>query len=454
MIAVHLMAGLFITGFSTFLKFYTLGVLGWGVFSVIKSKNKRNTAQYVAAYMCGLELLLKIYRVDLFWEFSKYAVILVILIAAAIEGRLFKNRIFIVFILLLIPSISFSDSAASGLSWREMVASTLSGPIALAVVAIYFKNRIIYLHEFARILFYLLLGHLTTLSHLVQNYMDLEEITFNISSNFAIAGYGPNQVSASLGFAVTLLFISNMFNFSLSNSRIIDLALGGTFLYFAFLTFSRGGVVSALAACLLTFLFIQTQTRSRKKIFRSIFIFVIVLLVGWRIWENANMVTDGNITLRYKFLSKEHKQSRFTGREVILKTDWAIFKDNWLIGIGAGMGRKAREEYSGLINMSAHTEFSRLLAEHGLLGMAALLIMIWVPLKYLKNKDLENKAKCVLFVTYSFLTMSHSATRQVAPSFMYGLALLNIQNSGTWVWWQHEHKKKKKRPANHLHPTN
>jgi hypothetical protein len=92
------------------------------------------------------------------------------------------------------------------------------------------------------------------------------------------------------------------------------------------------------------------------------------------------------------------------------------------------MGNWARYKFGQMQNMSAHTEFTRMLAEHGSLGVLALLLFFYMPLAYFrKEKKYDNKVLFMVFMFYAFLTMAHSAMRMALPGFIYGLAFMDLQ---------------------------
>src|SRR5690606_36171223 len=94
-----------------------------------------------------------------------------------------------------------------------------------------------------------------------------------------------------------------------------------------------------------------------------------------------------------------------------------------IIGIGVGMGKEFRQE-TLRIGIASHNEISRLLSEHGLLGLFALLILIFVPIVFWTK--FKNNYYFLAFVAFWFLTINHSAMRIALPAFVYGLALLYI----------------------------
>ncbi len=74
----------------------------------------------------------------------------------------------------------------------------------------------------------------------------------------------------------------------------------------------------------------------------------------------------------------------------------------------------------------SHNELSRLLSEHGLMGVFILLILILKPLIY--RTENRNNIFFYAFFGFWFATINHSAMRIAAPGFIYGLALLNVIN--------------------------
>src|SRR5690606_392753 len=99
------------------------------------------------------------------------------------------------------------------------------------------------------------------------------------------------------------------------------------------------------------------------------------------------------------------------------------FLDNPIFGVGVGKNREERIEMTG-IAAASHNEVTRLLAEHGMLGLFALLILVFVPL----NLYPANKQNIFLLSFFFFwaLTINHAAMRLAAPAFVYALSLLKV----------------------------
>ena len=101
-----------------------------------------------------------------------------------------------------------------------------------------------------------------------------------------------------------------------------------------------------------------------------------------------------------------------------------MFLENPFFGVGAGKGTEIRTEQMGYL-VASHDELTRMLAEHGMLGVLALLILLFTPIVlYLDNKQ---HLYLFCFIAFWFLTINHAAMRTAAPSFVYALALLKIR---------------------------
>jgi O-antigen ligase len=118
------------------------------------------------------------------------------------------------------------------------------------------------------------------------------------------------------------------------------------------------------------------------------------------------------------------KKDVLTGRGELAEDEIQMFLDNPFFGIGVGKGTDIRSEKNGFLTAS-HDEITRMLAEHGALGILGLMILFFTPLIYF----LGNKQNLYLFcfITFWFLTINHAAMRTASPSFVYALALLKVR---------------------------
>jgi O-antigen ligase len=142
-------------------------------------------------------------------------------------------------------------------------------------------------------------------------------------------------------------------------------------------------------------------------------------------WGFTSLVTNGLIDKRYanQDAAGRIKEDLSTGREELISIELEAFAENPITGIGAGQVKYYRAKKEGILAAS-HNETSRLLSEHGAVGILSLLILIFTPLIYRLSH--RRNIYFYAFLIFWFATINHSAMRIAAPSFFYGLALLNV----------------------------
>jgi hypothetical protein len=114
-----------------------------------------------------------------------------------------------------------------------------------------------------------------------------------------------------------------------------------------------------------------------------------------------------------------------TGRLLLIQADIETFFRYPVMGIGPGLGGKNRLRYFHV--PTAHTEWTRMLAEHGAFGiasMACFFAMCWSNLKLAQSP--REKAIVAAGMAYCVLHLCVDATRLVAPSFAFGLGSLTL----------------------------
>ena len=194
--------------------------------------------------------------------------------------------------------------------------------------------------------------------------------------------------------------------------------------YRGMVTFSRGGMITGflMILLLLFFLYYKSNYTGRVKL-NYIVVFIAVAIVAT--WSYTSFQTGGLIDKRYanQDAAGRAKESQFTGREEIARNEIDLFLKNPIFGVGVGKGVELRYEETG-VGVLSHDEITRMLAEHGSLGIVALLILFFTPLfLYLESKF---NMFLLCFLAFWFLTINHAAMRTAAPAFVYSLSLLNI----------------------------
>ncbi|AZQ43882.1 O-antigen ligase family protein [Nonlabens ponticola] len=409
-----------------FLGYVTLyGMLGYFLIRIISNQDRGNEALLAACYFASYEVLLRMTDVLYFYEMIKYLVLIFMFIGIIFKGFSIKSLPYVIYLLLMVPSIVVaSQNIPLGESLRKAVAFNLTGPFTLGVVAIYCYQRRIMVSQLDAIL-KLSVGPIAMLTmHLFLVTPDIQDVLTGTGSNFATSGgYGPNQVSTALGIGMFLCFARflRVRNFWYNCIDIV-LLIGMT--YRAWVTFSRGGVYTAAMMIGVTILVLALFNRSQ---FRWAFLpKIAVMVIGLALtWGFTSLVTEGLIDKRYanQDAAGRAKEDLSTGRGELATLEFQAFIENPIVGIGAGQSKYYRAQRTGSLAAS-HNETSRLLSEHGVIGILSILILVFTPLIYRLSH--RRNIYFYAFLIFWFATINHSAMRIAAPSFFYGLALLNV----------------------------
>jgi O-antigen ligase len=296
---------------------------------------------------------------------------------------------------------------------RQGIAFNLSGPLSLAVATMFFSTLKLTPSQLKRILIAVLapiigVGFLATFLTITA-----ESITFTGSSIKATsAGVGPNQMSSILGLGAFVAFLYLFIDRKHKALRILMIGCTIWLLAQAALTFARGGVWGALGAIGVAVFYLLRNRRAR-----AVFVSVgtVIFIVGYfLVFPALEDFTESTLGLRFKSFE-------VTGREKIIQGDLLAFQEHPWLGVGPDQSKIYHSLY--FRSSSAHTEYTRLLAEHGIMGMLALLTLVWMGLKrFSRRSDPASKAYSASFTVWALLFMLHSAMRLVAPSLMFGLA--------------------------------
>jgi len=124
-------------------------------------------------------------------------------------------------------------------------------------------------------------------------------------------------------------------------------------------------------------------------------------------------------------LSERFQDTDTTGRDSLVESDLRIWAAHPVLGVGPGQAK----DYRALHGVAAHTEFTRLLAEHGSAGLGALLLLVVAAVQNTRRPDGPRERGLVAaLLGWSFLYMVNSAMRLVAPSFVFGLSFARVAN--------------------------
>ena len=275
---------------------------------------------------------------------------------------------------------------------------------------------------------------------------DFSSYQFELGANFKTAGgFGSNQVSTVLGLGAFVTFLFWINKWPLFKNRTYTIILFALFTMQGLLTFSRGGMIGALVGIIvLAYIYSKVSGKDRKlyhvpRISGFILISGISLVV---LFTAANAITGGVLELRYagetnatlRGTREKDLNVLTTNRYDIFKADIKIWQDYFLLGAGVGAGEFLRQnegfEYYAASSqgVAAHVELSRLLSEHGLLGLFYFIIILVVGWRvYTRNKG-NPKYTALLLSLYmlALYTTFHAATRTFLTPLLISLSTVKI----------------------------
>ena len=182
------------------------------------------------------------------------------------------------------------------------------------------------------------------------------------------------------------------------------------------LTFSRGGIYSFVLAAAVFGLHLTTTPRARRRFLALAALFAVVLFAF--VYPFLDQFTGGSLSDRFSSLDS-------TGRLEVATADLQVFMDNPVLGVGIGRSLEYHATING-IPLAAHTEYTRLLAEHGLFGILAMMILVWMLAKrYVANRPGLGRGMTAAFGVWSMSIMAHSAMRLAVVPLMIALALVS-----------------------------
>jgi len=408
---------------------YFLCIVVFFSYKILMASKKYKTfyVLFACAYLIGVEVFLRMNNGTIAYEAIKYLVIFFMLIGLITNSFSNKSLIYVVYILLLIPGIfvAVSDMGFET-NIRKAIAFNLSGPICLGITAIFCYKRSITFNQMKMVLLALLLPLVSMTFYLFLFTPNLQEAVTGTESNFLTSGgFGPNQVATVLGIGMFVLATRFFMSKERLPYRFIDLFLLGVLTYRALITFSRGGVFTAIIMILffIAIYYLKVNLKTKFRIKFSLFVFLIMVFFTW---AYSSIQTGGFIEKRYanQDAAGREKADVTTGRTDLVAFEFKEFIDNPFLGIGVGKVKEVRLNETG-VEAASHNEMSRIVAEHGLLGVFAFLILLITPLLF----RLKNKTNLFFYSFYFFwlLTINHSAMRIAASAFIYGLCLLTIK---------------------------
>lgn len=430
LIAIHIIFGGLVYFNESLGKLYFIIALIYFLQKIVTASNSKKSLYILigCAYFVGAEILFRMTKSAVSYEASKYIVILFSLMGMFYKGVSGRAYPYFIFLICLVPSIFVASMLISyEANFRKNVLFVLSGPICLGMAALFCYDKKISRKQLDDVLLYILLPLISLTTYLFLYTPSIKEVISGTGSNPATSGgFGPNQVATVLGLGMFLIGTRLFVMPSKLGIKVLNIIIFVAISFRAVVTFSRGGVITALI-CIATFImsyFFHSSWVIRGKLLKQLVLFMSIITITWVISSNQTM---GLIDKRYANENAlgEEKADLSTGRLTLFMDEIEGFIKNPFIGTGASGSKEQRIE-EGEIGLASHNEVSRILGEHGIMGIIILGILIFAPLIYRSqnNKNYYFYA----FLCFWFATINHSSMRIAAPGFIYALALLNVTN--------------------------
>jgi len=427
-IGLHILIGVLIYFNESLAKVYFFIALFYFLHRIINSPNHLKTFEVLkaCAYFVGAEILLRMTKGSISYEAGKYLVIVFMIMGMFYKGLSGKGYPYFMYLIFLVPSIFVASTTLSfDANFRTNIAFVLSGPVCLGIAALFCYDKKVNIRQLHKILLYLVLPIIANTAYIFIYNPSVRDVLSGTGSNrSASGGWGANQVATILGLGMFVMAVRLFTKSPSIGLKVLNLVIFSAISFRAIVTFSRGGVITAVIAIIafLGMYYLKVSRKKKNDIVKISLLFMFTVVATWVI---SSSQTDGYVDLRYA--NKDHlgreKSDVTTGRGQLFEEELAGFMENPFFGIGSSRAKDQRIELDGQ-GVTSHSETSRLLAEHGMFGVIILLILIFKPL-YLRSTNKKNYF-FFAFLGFWFATINHSSMRIAAPSFIYALALLNV----------------------------
>ncbi|MEZ5329336.1 MAG: O-antigen ligase family protein [Verrucomicrobiales bacterium] len=406
------------------------------VFAVLYSardKNKAGLLHVAAAYLCSYELLARFtYAPGVPSEVGKYLGILLLTMGIAF-GRKFKTLVpGLILMGLLLPPLILTDFSRDV---RDTLVANWLGAFVLALSVMYFHRRVIMEKNMIWILRALAAPALTVAICSTMKSQDIGSIDWGLEANRDATGYGANQVATIYGLGIVALSVAFFMGRPLFGFATCDFC-GMIYLFFrGLISFSRGGLISAVIAAagalaVILWAYSQHQNIGQTTRLRRLLLVPIIVPALGVIFLVTDQLTGGMLLQRYRgeTMGTLHGDREKTidvitsGRSNIVMSDLLMWRDHLFLGVGPGNSKEMRPQY-GYRRVAPHTEYSRLVAEQGLFGFFFCCAILIMPLMIVMNPGypVVGRALLAALALFSLTVMAHSATRLFCTTFVYGI---------------------------------
>lgn len=414
-VGAHVILGLALRTSPTLATAHALATLLAVVWIILAAKTPGPIVA-AAGYVTGAEVLWRETSASIPWEFSKYMLIAVC--GAGIVkfvGRPSRSLPVWLFLAALTPAAVIPVLADGPLSALEPLAFNLAGLLALAVAVLFLSRLAGPWDALAPVVWAFVAPVVATATIATSSVRGLSASDFFNDSNFlASGGFGPNQVSALLGLGALLLILTAVRE-SRRSIRVIAIGMSLWFVVQAMLTFSRGGVLNVVVAMAFALPFLVAR---RDLAARMAMLIIVGIVTALLLLPGLESLTGGNLGARFSDTRQADRRS------ALIAADFETFEEHPLLGVGVGQAENYRLDR---LVIASHTEYTRLLAEHGLFGIIAIgCLVAMVAGDIRRQKTAFGYAWSVALVAWTATELWHASTRLAATPFAFALAAFTI----------------------------
>jgi hypothetical protein len=318
----------------------------------------------------------------------------------------------IIYFLVLVPGAARPLSELPFSIARQYISFNLSGPLCVTVCALFFSQVELDSARIQRLLSWLVFPVASIAAAALFGLLAHRNIEFGSGSNSeATGGFGPNEVSAILGLGALYLVLMGLSLRLEKWLRPMVALMAVWFCAHAALSFSRSGIYLLGAGLLAASPFLSLRRLLHPLTLAAA---CLAIVAGVGAWVYMDHFTGGKLNERFAELNT-------TGRDRIAGGDLAIWGEHLIFGAGLGMSSVERAVEGGQ-REAAHTEYTRLLADHGLLGMVSLLLLLaFAALNVLRRRPSYAKPVIIAGIAWAMLYLAVSGMRTAAPALLIGL---------------------------------
>jgi hypothetical protein len=416
-IAAHIVGGVAMRSLPALATVHFVGVLI--VVAVVLAERRPERLAQTAAYVACCDVLWRMTSASAPYEIAKYLFALLCLAGFLRVRSPRRVGVPLLFLVLLIPSAVLTVSIAGIAGARDPISFNLSGPFALVAGVLFFSQFELVRASVSGVVV-AALGPIAAVAAIASaSTVGVGPSAFSDASNFATSGgFGPNQVSALLGLGALLALALAM----LDRFGVVAMAMAIWFLAQAALTFSRGGVTNVFVG-LVVALYLLARAK-QVSIRGALALILLVAIAGFGIVPRLQARTGGQLVARFGKFSND-------GRTEIAQSDLQAWYSHPLLGVGVGQSSAEHERELGQ-RSAPHTEFSRLLAEHGAFGATAILCLVVMAVGCVRRQPSRwGRPWAGALLAWSLTEMAHSDMRICATAFVFGIAACRIVDGRT-----------------------